>query len=93
MAESPSVCQSAEATKRSEKHEAKPKQACLISVVCRLAKCQLNEVNMKIENHSPLEGESNEQGFSEVRLVGGLKIMKNLELRIKNLPSAELQRN
>ena len=53
------------------KHEAKPKQACLISVACRLAKCQLNEVKMKIENHSPLEGESNEQGFSEVRLVGG----------------------
>ena len=75
-----------------EKHEAKPKQACLISVVCRLPKCQLNEVKMKIENHSPLEGESNEQGFSEVRLVGGLKIMKNLELRIKNLPSAEFKK-
>ena len=27
-----------------------------------------------------LERESNEQGFSEVRLVGGSKIMKNLEL-------------
>ena len=47
---------------------------------------------MKKKNHSPLEGESNEQGFSEVRLVGGLKIMKNLELRIKNLPSAEFKK-
>ena len=73
--------------------KAQPKQACLISVACRLAKCQLNKVKTKIKNHSPLEGESNEQRFSEVRLVGGLKIMKNLELRIKNLPSAELQRN
>ena len=75
------------------KHEAQPMQACLISVACRLPKCQLKEVKMKIENHSPLEGESNEQGFSEVRLVGGLKIMKNLEFRMKNLPSAEIQRN
>ena len=46
-------------------------------------------MKIKKKNHSPLEGESNEQGFSEVRLVGGLKIMKNLELRIKNLPSAK----
>ena len=69
-----------------KKHEAQPMQACLQSVACRWAKCQLNEVKIKMKNHSPFEVESNEQGFSEVRLVGGLKIMKNLELRIKNLP-------
>ena len=40
----------------------------------------------------PLKEESNEQGFSEVRLVGGSKIIKNLELRIKNEPSAEFQK-
>ena len=75
------------------KHEVGANQACLNLLACRPTKCQLNEVKAKIKNHSPLEGESNEQRFSEVRLVGGLKIMKNLELRIKNLPSAELQRN
>ena len=74
-------------------HEVGANQACLNLLACRPTKCQLNKVKAKIKNHSPLEGELNEQRFSEVRLVGGLKIMKNLELRIKNLPSAELQRN
>ena len=34
---------------------------------------EIKNEKLKIKNHSPLEGESNEQGFSEVRLVGGKK--------------------
>ena len=37
---------------------------------------EIKNEKLKMKNHSPLEGESNEQGFSKVRLVGGKKIFK-----------------
>ena len=64
------------------KHEAQPMQACLQSVACHWAKCQLNEVKMKISLRQNYKEIKNEK--LKISLRQRYKEIKNEKLKIKN---------